>query len=208
MSRSARLFPCVFACASLLLPGCAAILYTPANSALNDPDTEGCDRQAMSDALVASCRVLGEGEPLKDAAPFFGVLRRTTVADPYKLSRPPSMLAQFFFEFTPLGLFAPAFDYPPRETVYTGRVRIAVLPAPMPRRAVAEFEFRTDGSGRFEKILDLPTHGGARSGASPARTAPENVTLQIACRPKGCRLSSTSPEVASDGTVRVDRPTP
>lgn len=197
LRRWVRLLPCVFLGAGPLLAGCAAVLYTPANSSLNDPDTDGCDHAAMADALIASCRRLSDGEPLPDAPPFFGVLRRRTTADPYKLSSPPPMLSQFFFEFTPLGFVAPVFDYPPRETVYTGRVRLALSPGEAARRADAEFEFRTDGAGRFEKLVDFNRD----AGAGAVRYAPASVKLVILCRPRGCALSSPSGAVAPDGKV-------
>jgi hypothetical protein len=197
MRRWIRLVSSFFLCAGPLLSGCADIVYTPANSSLNDPDTDGCDHQAMADGLVASCRRLSDGKPLPDAPPFFGVRRRTAVADPYKLSDPPPLLSQFFFEFTPLGLVAPVFDYPPRETVYTGSVGLSFAPAEAARRADAEFEFRTDGAGRFEKVVDFDR------GASGVRYVPASVKLRILCRPQGCALSSASDAVSPDGKIAL-----
>lgn|GEM_PF-2476588 len=195
MRRWLQLVPCLFLCAGPLLAGCAEIVYTPSNASLNDPDTDGCDHAAMADALVANCRHLSEGESLPDAPPFSGVLRRTTVADPYKLSDPPPLLSQFLFEFTPLGFIAPAFNYPPRQTVYTGRVKLELSPAEASRRAASEFEFRTDGAGRFETLVDFSR------GAGAMRYMPASVKLRILCRPRGCALSSTSDAVSPDGKV-------
>jgi hypothetical protein len=171
MERSAFLRSILFACAILSVSGCADILYTPTNSDLNDPDTSGCDQQTLEDNMVKSCRRLGDGSPVASAAPFFDVSRHTTISDPYKLSRKPSAAAQFFFELTPLGLFAPIFDYPPRETVYTGRVELANAP----NNPASKFEFRVKAGETFTKtiVLDKP------------------VTISIRCRPRGCTLSST-----------------
>src|SRR5277367_3347218 len=97
--------PIVLGFSVLLFSGCASMVYAPANGDLNDPDSSGCDHQAMEDSLVSSCRRLGTESPVPSAAPFFAVARRTAVADPFKLRRPPSLAAQFFFELTPLGFF-------------------------------------------------------------------------------------------------------
>lgn len=148
--------------AALLASGCASMVYSPANADLNDPEVSGCDRTAMEDSLVKSCRRLSEGASVKTGPPFFEVLRRTSLADPYKLSEKPSLAAQFFFELTPLGFFAPLFGYPPRETVYTGRVELAS----------AKFEFRV------------------KAGETLVKTAGSE-TVSITCRARACELTST-----------------
>ncbi|HEX4047392.1 MAG TPA: hypothetical protein VH309_06135 [Elusimicrobiota bacterium] len=166
--------PGILLCAVLLCSGCADILYTPTNAALDDPDVSGCDQQALEDNMVKGCRRLGEAVPMKSAAPFSGVVRRTTVADPYKLDQKPSLAAQFFFEMTPLGVFAPLFDYPPTETIYTGRVELALASPGAPERDASKFDFQVKGGETFTRDV------GSR-------------TISIRCRPRGCALTSTPP---------------
>jgi hypothetical protein len=200
--------PALLACAALLASGCAGTLYLPANRDLNDADVSGCDRQAMDDALVKSCRRLGEGSPVKSAAPFFAVTRRTAVSDPYKLVEKPNLAAQFFFELTPLGLFAPLFDYPLRETVYTGRVELSVTPADAAARVASNFEFRVKAGETFTKTLEFNKSPGLESGAPAAKYTPDAVTIEVSCRARGCALSSTPPLVNPDGSIRLQPANP
>jgi hypothetical protein len=193
LERSAFLKTVVLVCAALLVSGCASMVYSPANRELNDPDASGCDRQALEDALVKSCRRLGEGSPVKTAPPFFAVARHTAVADPYKLSEKPPLLSQFLFEFTPLGFFAPIFDYPPRETVYTGRVELSISPAEAALGAASKFDFRVNAGETFTKLLEF----------DKARYAPDSATISIRCRSRGCELSSIPPVVKPDGSLRL-----
>lgn len=157
-------------CVSSLVSGCANMLYTPSNAALNDPDASGCDPQAMEDALVKSCRRLTDGSPVPSAAPFSEVVRHKTVADPYKLESKPSSVSQFVFELTPLGFFSPLFGYPPKETVYTGVVEPAGAP---------KFPFRVKAGETFTKSVPLSDQGPA--------------TYSIRCRSRGCALTTTAP---------------
>ena len=155
------------------------MLYTPSNAALNDPDASGCDQQAMEDALVKSCRRLSEGVPVPSAPPFFDVVRRTAVADPYKLERKPTTEAQFVFEMTPAGIFAPLFGYPPKQTVYTGRVEPTGAPT---------FEFRVKAGETFTRTLT--------SAVGPA------VAFSIRCRPRRCELTKAAPDTSPAAASR------
>ena len=205
MGRPTFLRSVLFACAALLVSGCADILYTPTNTALNDPDTSGCDQQTMGDNLVKSCRRLGEGSPVTSAAPFFDVVRHTTVADPYKLSQKPSLAAQFFFELTPLGVLAPIFDYPPKETVYTGSVELSISPPEAAARVASKFDFHVKAGDMYTKTLEFNKSSGKESASDDVRYSPDSVTVSIRCRSRGCTLSSKSPVVGSDGVIKLQR---
>jgi hypothetical protein len=165
--RPSSIRPAVLFLATVLVSGCANMLYTPSNAALDDPDASGCDRQAMEDALVKSCRKLGDAVPVPSTPPFFEVTRRAAVSDPYKLEQKPGGGAQFAFELTPLGFLAPLFGYPPKTTVFTGRVELPGAPA---------FDFRVNASETFTKTVRLEGKG--------------ETTLSIRCRTRGCTLSS------------------
>jgi hypothetical protein len=203
---AARLaWPVLLAGAVFHFSGCASIFYTPSNADLTDTDTSVCDPQALDDNLLKGCRSISEGTPLKSAPPLFDVLRRKLVADPTKLSEKPSATAQFVFELTPVGLFAPLFGYPPRETVYTGRVELAITPPEAARRVESKFDFRVKPGETFTKTLQFNRTPGKVLDLDAPRFSPEAVVLSIRCRPRGCELTSTPPIVGPDGSIKLGR---
>jgi hypothetical protein len=205
MGRFMFLRSIVFMGAVFLVSGCANMLYTPATADLNDSDISGCDRQALDDNLIKSCRRIGTGSVVASEAPFFDVVRYTTIADPYKLSRTPPTAAQFLFELTPLGIIAPLFNYPPRGIVYTGRVEFSISPAQAADRVAPKFAFRVKAGETFTKALEFNKPSREESTSLAVRYSPDSVAISIRCRDRGCTLTSSPSVVSSGGSIQLQR---